>query len=181
MARTRLLWLLLPGLLAAGCAGGGGKADLEAYIQEVLARPAGEIEPLPSFRPYRPYKYQHLALRSPFQPPRVVEGPSGGRQVPPPDETRPKEFLESIPFASLTMVGTLEQDGAVWALIDDGSGGIHRVTVGNYLGKNHGRIVAIAPTRVDVVEVVPDGRGGWIERPRTLTLKGLQGNPESQT
>ncbi|PKM02816.1 MAG: pilus assembly protein PilP, partial [Gammaproteobacteria bacterium HGW-Gammaproteobacteria-6] len=24
---------------------------------------------------------------------------------------------------------------------------------------------------VDVVEIVPDGEGGWLERPRSLTLK----------
>jgi type IV pilus assembly protein PilP len=31
--------------------------------------------------------------------------------------------------------------------------------------------VTIADERIEVVEIVPDGEGGWLERPRTLTLK----------
>lgn len=58
----------------------------------------------------------------------------------------------------------------MWSLINDGSGGIHRVTVGNYLGKNYGRITAISNAKVDVIEIVPDGKGNWVERPRTLGL-----------
>jgi type IV pilus assembly protein PilP len=52
-----------------------------------------------------------------------------------------------------------------------GAGGVHRVKVGDYLGRNHGRIVGIDEAKVDVVEIVPDGEGGWLERPRSLALK----------
>jgi type IV pilus assembly protein PilP len=45
------------------------------------------------------------------------------------------------------------------------------VKVGNYLGKNHGRIKMIDESRVEVVEIVPDGKGNWVERPRTLALR----------
>jgi type IV pilus assembly protein PilP len=48
---------------------------------------------------------------------------------------------------------------------------VHRLKVGDYLGRNDGRIVAISATQVDVVEIVPDGQGAWLERPRTITLK----------
>ena len=58
-----------------------------------------------------------------------------------------------------------------WSLIDDGAGQIHRVTVGNYVGRNHGRIVQVTENRTDVIEIIPDGEGGWVERPRTLSLK----------
>ena len=34
-----------------------------------------------------------------------------------------------------------------------------------------GRIVAISATQVEVVEIVPDGQGAWLERPRTIPLK----------
>ena len=43
--------------------------------------------------------------------------------------------------------------------------------VGDYLGRNEGRIVAITESQVDIVEIVPDGEGGWLERPRTIPLK----------
>jgi type IV pilus assembly protein PilP len=48
---------------------------------------------------------------------------------------------------------------------------VHRLKVGDYLGRNEGRIVAISSAQVDVVEIVPDGQGAWLERPRTIPLK----------
>ena len=52
-----------------------------------------------------------------------------------------------------------------------GAGGVHRVKVGDYLGRNNGRIVSINDSAVDVVEIVPDGEGAWLERPRSISLK----------
>ena len=40
------------------------------------------------------------------------------------------------------------------------------------MGMNQGRIVGISPTQIDLVEIVPDGRDGYVERPRTLVLIG---------
>lgn len=159
-------------VLIVGCAGSGHE-DLDAYIAETLAKPSGEIEPVPTFRPYKSYKYSAAALRSPFEPPQAITSMDAdiGRVAVAPDESRAKEFLESIGFSSLTMVGTLERDGVIWALVDDGRGGIHRVTTGNYLGKNHGKIVALSKAQVDVIEIVPDGKNGWVERQRTLALE----------
>ncbi|MEJ2755668.1 MAG: pilus assembly protein PilP, partial [Gammaproteobacteria bacterium] len=41
----------------------------------------------------------------------------------------------------------------------------------NYMGRNHGKILHVSPGKIDLVELVPDGQGGWVERPRTMTLK----------
>ena len=158
--------------LLSGCSGSRHQ-DLEAYMAEVRARPAGEIEPIPAFTPYRPFTYSVMAQRSPFDRPMLAIAPDGsyGRSVAPPDENRVREYLENHNFASLNMVGTLAGEGGMWALVDDGSGGIHRVAVGNYLGKNHGRIVSLTADQVEVLEIVPDGKNGWVERPRTLALR----------
>jgi type IV pilus assembly protein PilP len=43
--------------------------------------------------------------------------------------------------------------------------------VGDYLGRNHGKVVGIDESKVDVIEIVPDGEGGWLERPRSLALR----------
>jgi len=43
------------------------------------------------------------------------------------------------------------------------------------MGRNHGRIVAIKNDRINLIEIVPDGHGGWLERPRTLALNGMAG------
>jgi len=166
-----LLGALLLGLLA-GCSGSNHQ-DLEAFMAEIRATPVGEIEPLPAFTPYIPFTYSVMAQRSPFDRPMQAIATDAGneRRVAPPDESRVREYLENYNFAALSMVGTLAGEKGMWALVDDGSGGIHRVAVGNYLGKNHGRIVALTASQIEVLEIVPDGKHGWVERPRTLALR----------
>jgi type IV pilus assembly protein PilP len=156
----------------SGCGAGHDYADLQAYMDEVRARPKGSIEPLPKFQAYESFTYSAASLRSPFQPPVKVDMASrqkGTKDVKP-DESRTKQFLEDFNIESFQMVGTLANDSGVFALVS-GAGGVHRVKVGDYLGRNHGRILAIDESKIDVVEIVPDGEGGWLERPRSLSLK----------
>ncbi|MCB1693939.1 MAG: pilus assembly protein PilP, partial [Pseudomonadales bacterium] len=53
------------------------------------------------------------------------------------------------------------------------TGGVHRVQVGDFMGTNWGKIESINDTRIDLTEIVSDGQGGWLRRPRTLELKGV--------
>lgn len=171
LARRSTLALVAAGLVLSGC-GGGNNADLKQFIEDTKRRPAGAIEPLPSFRPYEAFTYSSSTERSPFEPPvkalDLYYG-SGNNDIQP-DLTRRKEYLEEFPLESLRMVGTLELDATLWALIDDRQGGIHRVRNGNYIGRDHGKVVATTPGQLTVVEIVSDGLDGWVERPRTLEL-----------
>jgi type IV pilus assembly protein PilP len=91
-----------------------------------------------------------------------------------PDANRTKEFLEQYTFDSLLMVGTLERDDNRWTLIKDPDGGVHRVKVGNFLGRHDGKIIEMTDTFLSVVEIVSDGTpDGWVERPRTIKLSGV--------
>ncbi len=167
--------LMLCGLLLAsltGCGSGGDFNDLQAYMDEVRARPKGAIEPSPKFQPYEAFTYSAAALRSPFQPPvkiDLVSRPKGSKEIKP-DEARVKQFLEGFNIEVFEMVGTLSNDSGMFALVN-GAGGVHRVKVGDYLGRNNGRILAVDEAKIDVIEIVPDGEGGWLERPRSLSLK----------
>lgn len=167
--------LLIPTVLAclAGCSSGGSKQDLLDFINETKRRPAGQIEPMPTFPAYQAYEYGASRLRNPFERPvdeqqNVLVASNSDVK---PDFNRPRELLEESSFASLSMVGTFEKNGTLWALIDDGEGQVHPVREGNYLGKNHGRIVQASRSHINVVEIVTDGLDGWVERPRTLKLK----------
>jgi type IV pilus assembly protein PilP len=40
------------------------------------------------------------------------------------------------------------------------------------MGTDHGRIQDIAETAIELIEIVPDGTGGWVERARTVSLGG---------
>jgi len=171
MKRSCLV-LLCASLSLTGCGTGGDFGDLQSYMDEVRARPKGSIEPLPKFQPYESFTYSAASLRSPFQPPvkiDMVNRQKGSKEIKP-DEARVKQFLEGFNIEMFEMVGTLANDAGVFALVN-GAGGVHRVKVGDYLGRNHGRILAIDESKIDVMEIVPDGEGGWLERPRSLSLK----------
>ena len=68
------------------------------------------------------------------------------------------------------VVDLFSNNVGVFGLVQ-GAGGVYRVKVGDYLGRNHGRIVSVTESKIDVVEIVPDGEGGWLERPRSLALR----------
>ena len=43
--------------------------------------------------------------------------------------------------------------------------------VSHLVGQSDGRVTAINEDRVELVELVPDGAGGWLERPATILLE----------
>ena len=153
-------WMLA---LLAGCS--SGDADLNAFIRKVQAEPGGRVEPLPEVQPYEAFTYADQNLRSPFVP-----SQASGFNAVRPDAKRPREFLEQFSLDTLRMVGTLRLGGAMYGLVQTKDGIVHRVTVGNYLGQNDGRITDISPSKIDLTEIVPDGLGGYMKRPAALGL-----------
>lgn len=158
-------------LMLGGC-GGDDFSDLDAYMNEVRLRPPGKIEPTPTFRSYPTFTYSAANLRSPFSRQLRVDlaGQKHGSRDVKPDPNRVKQYLEGFNIEQFEMVGTIANASGSFALLR-GAGGVHRLKVGDYLGRNDGRIVAISASQVDVVEIVPDGQGAWLERPRTIPLK----------
>lgn len=146
-------------------------SEVRQFMDEERNKKAPPIEALPTYPPYVSSVYSAAGLKSPFDPPRAETGSDPqGAEVDPPDRSRVKEYLERFNIVELKMVGTIEQNGVRWALINDGTGSVHRVTSGNYLGRNYGVIDGVGVTGLELIEVVVDGRGGWIERPRSLGM-----------
>ena len=167
-------------LLVAGCVN-KDMSDLESYRDEVLARPGGRIEPLPPIKPYERYLYQagNIGLRDPFKSFLIQEKPE--KPVTPVDDpeqrrfateilTHNREDLEYYELDSLRMVGILEDKNVFWGIVQDVEGVVHRVQVGNYLGRNYGKILNIEEDRIDLREIVKDSEGRWEEREATLAL-----------
>ncbi len=171
-ASTKVMSILTLTVAMTGLAACGGDMDeLDAYINQIKARPGGRIEPLPEITPYEIFTYVADAegLRSPFIPDtaqNVVSGNSGTR----PDPDRSREFLEGFPLDTLAMVGTLNIGETQYGLVQTADGLIHRVVEGNYLGQNDGRITAISESEITLVEIISDGIGGYIERDAAVGL-----------
>lgn len=173
--RNQSLYLLrslcVAALAASLVACAGNTDDLRQYIDEVKSRPGGRIQPLPTIRPAPTFAYNAGDRRSPFMPdtpgPTVNTNPNA---VAGPDPNRPREFLEQFPLDSLRMVGSLELSNIKAGLVQGSDGLVHRVTVGNHLGQNYGRVMSISDSEIELVEIIPDGLGGYIQRPASIGL-----------
>jgi len=175
MSICRRLLLIGVATILTAC-GGGDYQDLDAFMAEKKSTPGGHIKPIPAFKAYKAFTYSATALRSPFERPVEVTEITRLRMATnvEPDFNRTKEYLEQFSLDSLSMVGTIEQANVLWALMQDESGGVHRIKQGNYIGRNHGFIVEAAENYISVIEIVPNGVDGWIERPRTIKLKTIE-------
>jgi len=159
-----LVALLAAGVLA-GCS--GRDADLQRFIEATKKEPGGRVEPLPEIKPYDTFVYASATMRSPFVP-----GGSGLSSAPGirPEARRNREFLEQFSLDTLKMVGTLKLGGQNYGLVQVKDGRVQRVLVGSHLGQNEGKITEITPSKISLIEIVPDGLGGYIERPAAMAL-----------
>jgi len=154
---------IIAGLLS-GCS--GRDAELTKFIDATKKEPGGHVEPLPDVKPYEAYNYADQELRSPFVP-----GGSGGANANlRPDSHRNREYLEQFSLDTLKMVGTLNLSGSHYGLVATKDGRVHRVVIGEHIGTNDGKITDIQPSKIALVEIIPDGLGGYIERPAALAL-----------
>jgi type IV pilus assembly protein PilP len=140
--------------------------DLARFIEDTKKEPGGRVEPLPEVKPYETFIYSAGTMRSPFQP-GGAGGLSGGLR---PDSKRNREFLEQFSLDTLKMVGTLKLSGQMFGLVQTKDGLVHRVTPGNYIGQADGKITDITPSKISLIEIVPDGLGGYMERRASLGL-----------
>jgi type IV pilus assembly protein PilP len=167
--RARAIPWLAAAWLAAALAGcGGDLSDLQRYVAQVKARKNSRIEPIPQIKPYQPFAYDPGNRRDPFEPTAPSSAAAPGVR---PDLKRNKEPLEDYPLDALKFVGVIDYNHVTYAMIKAPDGIIHRVTVGNYLGQNFGRITKITEAEVSLTEIVPDGFGGYKEQPAKLAAE----------
>ena len=172
-------WRVLPVVMAAlwlSACGGESHQDLRAWMAEQGKGARGKLDPLPQIKPYEPFAYNAFDLPDPFKP-RKIEPTKGASKLAP-DLTRRKEPLEAFPLESLTMVGTLEKNKAVYALVRTPERDVYQIRAGNYVGQNYGVVTGIVENEVKLRELVQDGAGDWTERSSTLQLQ--QADPRAQ-
>lgn len=142
--------------------------ELARFIEDTKKEPGGRVEPLPEIKPYETFIYAASDMRSPFLPssPGSGAGINGVR----PDSKRNREFLEQYSLDTLRMVGTLRLGASMFGLVQTKDGLVHRVTAGNHIGQAEGKITDITPSKISLIEIVPDSVGGYMERPAALAL-----------
>ena len=168
LGQTGLALFLVVSL--AGCESRTDNVD--AKMQEIRNQAPLPVDPPPEFTPVPNYSYAGYQIKSPFIPTSLdaeMKVMAGKRVYP--NLSRPLQPLENYALEVLIMKGTMRNTaGSIVALIRTPDGELEQVEKGSYLGQNHGRIVTITPNQIELLEIVPDGQDGYIERPRTLIL-----------
>ena len=166
-------WVLIAAAVAsvAGCSRGVTSHDpdnLETWVAAEKAKTAPPLEAIPVMQQFETFVYNDQGLRDPFAPPVDSRSAATG---PRPDPDRRRQPMEAYPLDSLDMVGTLGGQGHLVGLVMSPDKVTHRVTPGTYLGENEGKVTAVEPDKIVITELVPDGAGGWIERPASIALE----------
>ena len=142
--------------------------NLNEWVANEKAKPAPPLDPLPVMKQFETFEYAAQGLRDPFSAVFSDESSGGLR----PSSKRAKQKLEEFPLDTLKMVGTMGRDGrGLVGLILATDKVVYRVSPGSYIGQNEGRITAIHPDRIDIVELTPDGAGGWLEQPASIAIE----------
>lgn len=160
-------------LALSGCGRGitstpGDAPNLVEWVASVKAKPAPPLDPLPVMQQFETFEYSAQTLRDPFSTAFSTGSSSSG---PRPDSNRRKQLLEEFPLDSLDMVGTIGSGGGLVALVMVPEKVTYRVRPGDYMGQSDGRVTGVFEDRIELVELVPDGAGGWLERPATVALE----------
>jgi type IV pilus assembly protein PilP len=86
------------------------------------------------------------------------------------ETSRRKEYLESFPLDTMTMVGSVIKQGRPQGLIKVDKQ-LYQVKVGDRLGQNYGLIKKISETGISIREIITDGSGEPAEQMSTLVLQ----------
>lgn len=155
-------------IILSGCEGNPDK--VKSYVAGVKARDPAPLDALPALHLEAPFFYSAHDLRSPFEPAEKDSYLIGSEDRIAPRTDRVRETLEAFPLDAIRMVGTIEKKKEKWAIFIDRDSLIYRAGIGNYVGKNHGKIVDITERSVRLKEIVPSERGGWMEKETDIAL-----------
>ena len=90
-----------------------------------------------------------------------------------PDNQREREPLEFFSLDEIQIVGLLSKHGRESVIVRQPSGSLTTLTIGNYMGKHHGRVISIDRDAVVLIELRRHAGGYWLEREVRLPMVGL--------
>jgi type IV pilus assembly protein PilP len=160
-------------LMLVAC--GADLDELQQWMEQQKREVKPNVAPLDPPRKFDPQPYAAADATDPFSAQKLAVALKRDERAPSSllaaELKRRKEPLEAYPLDSMSMVGSLNKQGAPYALLRV-DGLLYQVKQGDYIGQNYGRILRINETELVLREVVQDAAGEWIERNSTLQLVG---------
>jgi type IV pilus assembly protein PilP len=166
--------VIAAGLMACS---GAEQQDLKQWMSEVRAQTKTSVPKLPEPKKFEPHGYAVQRELDPFNPQKLAVAQARlqartGTGIRP-DLDRRREALEAYPLDAISMVGVLRQNNQTFALLQADKT-LYRVSAGNYVGQNFGKITGVTETEVALKEIVQDAAGEWTERPGKLQLQEVK-------
>ncbi len=172
--KTATLLALLAATLTLSACGDPGVEEVREWMRQEKDKARPKVQPLPEPKKFVPYDYTAKNEIDPFNPNKLLvvlarlQAKNSNGIKPDPDRT--KELLESFPLDTIKMVGVLQKQKTMVALVQVDKS-VFQVKQGQYLGQNEGKITKISESQIELKEIVQDATGDWIERPATLELQ----------
>lgn len=177
MMRRTLIFSMLPSLLVLSACQPSGQDDLRQWMTDLRANTKPHVTPIKEPVQFVPQAYTVDNGVEPFNSQKLTQAlrrdsqeSAGNASLIAPELARRKEPLEAYPLDTVTMVGSMVKSGKPVALVTVDKL-LYQVNVGNYLGQNYGKIIAITETNMKIREIVQDQTGDWVERMTTLELQ----------
>jgi len=154
-----------------------GQDELQGWMQTERNSIKPSVQPIPEPTKFVPQAYLGERQTEPFSSEKLASVLRGSQSAPvvnsaliEPELNRRKQPLEAYPLDTMSMVGSLNRDGKLVALVKVDNL-LYQVRPGSYLGQNYGRVTRISETEVVMREIVQDSAGEWIERAAALQLQ----------
>jgi type IV pilus assembly protein PilP len=169
----KLVPALLGTALLAGCSD-SDVAEVKSWMDQVKKTTKVNVEPISEPKTFIPFAYGVRDELEPFAANKLLaelaRAAASNESPFRPDMDRRKEFLESFPIDSMSMIGTLSKGGTNYGLIKiDRS--VYQVKAGQRLGQNFGMVTGVAEAAISIKETVQDAGGEWVERLSKLELQ----------
>ena len=148
--------------------------DLTQFVVDAKSKVYLINDKMPVLKKIDALPYTGSDGRNPFSDPKaevVAPVKNAPKSCPQPNFNRKKQALEMYSLDNLLMRGTLLVDEELWALVQTSGGEIHKVKSGYYLGLNHGKVLEITKTKIELLELASDRDGCWQERITQITLE----------
>lgn len=157
--------------LLVGC--GNSDQAVQQRMAAVSKNLTGMVEKIAEPKGFAPYKYESATRIDPFSEVKLAlanQLPNARNPLTPHPEPHAPQPLEAFPLESLKMVGMLQQKGATYAFVKSDAA-VQRIQVGDYMGKDNGKVTAINESQIALTELVRDGGGDYVARSSTLQLQ----------
>jgi type IV pilus assembly protein PilP len=175
-SRLVVLLSLLSMFILTGCFG-GKDAELQQWMVEQKGNTPVNVKPVSEPKKFKPQAYTQEAAMEPFNNQKLLQAlrkdssqSAANLALISPELARRKEVLESFPLDTVSMVGTLNKNNTLVALLRVDKL-LYQAKVGNYVGQNYGRITKITDSEIVLREIAQDASGEWIERKVDLRLQ----------